>query len=304
MALLNSTLGDLRDLTFALIGREYADTSAQYARINALWNQGAKMAHKKSDWWERYLVVGEPRTVTANRINNTENSFFVNGAGLDAANGLYVNVGTYDNADAYSLVGETAAETYSLRNSNANDWEIVNGVYDDAGATVLYTHGESSGNKPEETGWSTAAGGTAPAPLVTDLSDIEVYLRIHKTKPFLKKGADEYSFYLDRTTAYIQGNVTGDEAFVTYKKRLDVDLATDDAVGEEIPAEFMPYMAHYAAYTWQRSVDQNASENNFSLSLGIVNQVLEDELVKIDNQNLNNTSVSRRYRTNYNSTII
>lgn len=303
MALQTSTLQDLMDLTFALIGREYANTSASYARINALWNQGAKMAYKKTDWWERYLVAGEPRTVTANRINNTENAFFVNGAGLDAANGLYVKVGTYDSADAYSLVGETAAETYSLRNSSANDWEIVNGVYNDAGATVLYTHGESSGNKPDETDWSTAAGGTAPAPLVTDLSDIEVVLRVHKTQPFIDKGSAEYSFYLKNSTIYVQGTVKN-EAFVTYKKRLDVELATDDAVSTEIPAEFMPYMAHYAAYTWQRSVDQNSDEANFGLSLAIVNQVLEDELVKIDKQNLFNTTVARRYRTNYNSTII
>jgi len=303
MALQTSTLQDLMDLTFALIGREYANTSASYARINALWNQGAKMAYKKTDWWERYLVAGEPRTVTSNRINNAENAFFVNGAGLDAANGLYVKVGTYDSADAYSLVGETAAETYSLRNSSANNWEIVNGVYDDAGATVLYTHGASSGTKPDETDWSTAAGGTAPAPLVTDLSDIEVALRVHKTQPFIDKGAAEYSFYLKNSTIYVQGTVKN-EAFVTYKKRLDVELATDDAVGTEIPAEFMPYMAHYAAYTWQRSVEQNSDEANFGLSLAIVNQVLEDELVKIDKQNLFNTTVARRYRTNYNSTII
>ena len=34
MALSNSTVQELRDLTFALIGREYDTTTASYGRIN------------------------------------------------------------------------------------------------------------------------------------------------------------------------------------------------------------------------------------------------------------------------------
>ena len=63
-------------------------------------------------------------------------------------------------------------------------------------------------------------------------------------------------------------------------------------------------MAHYAAYTWQRSVEQNASENNFQLSLALINSVLEDELEKISNQNIANSYIAKSIQTNYNQTII
>ena len=63
MSLQDSTLAELKDLTFALIGREYASTSNSYARINALWNYSAKKAYRASNYWERYLVIGAERTI-------------------------------------------------------------------------------------------------------------------------------------------------------------------------------------------------------------------------------------------------
>lgn len=385
MALQTSTLQDLRDLTFALIGREYADTTASYARINALWNQGAKMAYKKTDWWERYLVVGEPRSVLNNRIENTEDSFLVSRAGDDNANGFYPATGVdEDEHPIYikdgntlsfqltSAMGHLSQHTYEwdgeyFRNTSdyprfiltntvssdeswglynisdsgiapvavtsdvtrfpwdstwttsveffnvpdvyymhrdhddSNHWKIRKNSLSDALDTTLYEDG-SAASAPNGTWDIIKAKG--PAPIVDDLSTIEVLLRLHKTQPFIDKGAAEYTFFAKNSSYFVQGSSVGETAYATYKKRLDVDLATTDDVSTEIPAEFMPYMAHYAAYTWQRSVDQNSDEANFGLSLAIVNQVLEDELVKIDKQNLFNTTVARRYRTNYNSTII
>jgi hypothetical protein len=69
-----------------------------------------------------------------------------------------------------------------------------------------------------------------------------------------------------------------------------------------VPDEYLNYMAHYAAYTWQRSVEQNASENNFALSLGLVNQILEDELAKIEAQGIFNSNVARKFKTYRNYT--
>ena len=85
---------------------------------------------------------------------------------------------------------------------------------------------------------------------------------------------------------------------------MDVDLSTTDADSTTIPEEFMPYMAHLSAYTWQRSVDQNASDTNFTLSLALVNSVLEDELAKISDQNIANSYIVKSVGTNYNQTII
>lgn len=234
MALSNSTLQELGDLTFALIGREYASTSASYARLISLWNYAANKAHRASNYWERYLVIGEERIVSnKNQVPRSES-------------------------------GSGTIDTY-LRIYQNDPQKVRGGEYkfvvNNSGATI-----------------------TGHAGLLT--SD-------------LYESPDGSGFY-------IQPNSSEDDAtvFVTYKKEMDVKLATGDATTKAIPAEFMPYMAHYAAYTWQRSVEQNASENNFQLSLALLNSVLEDELAKISDQNIANSYIVKNVRNNYNQTII
>ena len=296
MSLKNSTFLDLKNLTFALIGREYASDTAQFARLVALWNQGAKRAYRASNYWDRHLVVGEPRSAASGVVESAEESFFVTGAGIPEANGLYVLVGTYDNANAYSLT--TGSTTYSLRNQNANDWEIVQGEYDDENATVLYTHGGSSGDAPDPHGWSTGANGIAPAPSVLSLGNIDTFLRIYKQEPFKGSAVKECDFHVSKGRARVLGTSSNrDTVYVTYKEEYTPEYATNSADDDVVPDEYMNYMAHYAAYTWQRSVEQNASENNFALSLGLVNQILEDELAKIEGQGIFNSNVARKFKT-------
>jgi hypothetical protein len=204
MATSNATFQELKDLTFALIGREYASTSAAFKRLVSLWNQGAKRAYRASNYWERYLVVGEERTVSGSEVSSSEGS----------------------------------------------------------------------------------------------KSNIDTFLRVYKQQPFEGNHVQECDFYVKGGSAKIMGSSSGaSSVFVTYKKPLDVNLSETDELSTELPEEFMPYMAHYAAYTWQRSVEQNASENNFALSLSIVNQVLEDELAKIESQGVFNTNVARKFKT-------
>lgn len=204
MATSNATFQELKDLTFALIGREYTSTSASFKRLVSLWNQGAKRAYRASNYWERYLVVGEERTVSSSEVSSSEGS----------------------------------------------------------------------------------------------KSSIDTFLRVYKQQPFERNHVQECDFYVKGGSAKIMGSSSNaSSVFVTYKKLLDVNLSETDELSTEIPEEFMPYMAHYAAYTWQRSVEQNASENNFALSLSIVNQVLEDELAKIESQGVFNTNVARKFKT-------
>lgn len=233
MALQNSTLKQLRDLTFALIGREYANTSASYGRINSLWNYAAQKAYNATNYWERYLVIGDERKVLdGHRVPQSE----------------------------------------------------------------------------------------------TDKDDIDTFLRIYQSDPNKTRGG-EYKFVVNSNGAtltsdssnlssdlyknpnsasyYEQPSASGDPTvFVTYKKKLDVNIGHQEGGNTEIPAEFMPYMAHLTAYTWQRSVEQNASDSNFTLSLGLVNSILEDELAKISDQNIANSYIVKSVRTNYNQTII
>jgi len=234
MSLQDSTLQELKDLTFALIGREYTTTSASYGRINSLWNYAANKAYRASNYWERYLVIGEERTVSnKNQVPRTQD-------------------------------GSSTIDTY-LKICKNNPQEKRGGEYkfvvNNSGATI-----------------------TGNAGILTS----DLYETPEGSGFYVQPDSSE-----DDTTVY-----------VVYKKVLDVKLTTGDDVSKTIPAEFMPYMAHLTAYTWQRSVDQNASDANFTLSLALVNSVLEDELAKISDQNIANSYIVKNIGTNYNTTII
>jgi len=239
MALQNSTIQELRDLTFALIGREYANTSASYARLISLWNYAANKAHRATNYWERYLVIGDEReVVNKNQISRDE----------DGKDSIDTFLKIYKNNPKKARGGE-----YKF---------VVNAQ----GATL--TGGEGR--------------------IFSELLD-------------LYESQDGDSFYLQPDSSSSSSDPT---VFVTYKKALDLKLGKQQGGNTVIPEEFMAYMAHYAAYTWQRSVEQNASDSNFQLSLALVNSVLEDELAKISDQNIANSYIVKSVRTNYNQTII
>ena len=233
MALTNDTYLNLKDLTFALIGREYAEGTASLNRLKSLWNYAAKKAYNQTNYWERFLVFGEARLIAnGNQVPQSE----VNKDDI----GTYLRI-YKDDPDV-----SRGTEYDFMVNSN--------------GAVI------------------TGAGGIPQGGLYLDPLDNGLYLR---------------------------PNNSGDpvEVFVSYKKAYNPDYGnTGDT--EEIPAELLPYMAHLAAYTWQRSVEQNSNEDNFSLSLALVNSILEDELAKISDQNIANSYLVKKIRTNYNQLII
>jgi len=233
MALTNDTYLNLKDLTFALIGREYAEGTASLNRLKSLWNYAAKKAYNQTNYWERFLVFGEARLIAnGNQVPQSE----VNKDDI----GTYLRI-YKDDPDV-----SRGTEYDFMVNSN--------------GATI------------------TGSGGIPQSGLYLDPLDNGLYL---------------------------QPNNSGDpvEVFVSYKKAYNPDYGNAGDT-EEIPAELLPYMAHLAAYTWQRSVEQNSNEDNFSLSLALVNSILEDELAKISDQNIANSYLVKKIRTNYNQLII
>ena len=388
MSLKNSTFLDLKNLTFALIGREYASDTAQFARLVALWNQGAKRAYRASNYWDRHLVVGEPRTVIQGHVASSEDSFYISDAGKTEVNGLYTYGPEYSNHNSYILNGNSLSfrvseprfggdsrivGTYKLdasyeisnsynrgvwvnqdnpnivfaylngatswviydifagspidliasssyfpwsvtyfgtfvdvpevaynieRNDSNNHWELMQQDADGT-ATVLYKDG--NGNIPSETVWE-IVNAPQPTPDVHDVDNIDTFLRIYKQQPFRGSAVQECDFHVRNGRAYVQGtSANQDTVYVTYKNEYTPAYTTASADGDVVPDEYMNYMAHYAAYTWQRSVEQNASENNFALSLGLVNQILEDELAKIEGQGIFNSNVARKFKTYRNS---
>jgi hypothetical protein len=390
MSVKNSTFLDLKNLTFALIGREYLSATAQFARLVALWNQGAKKAYRASNYWDRHLVVGEPRTVFQGHVASSEDGFYISDAGETEVNGLYTYGPEYDGHNSYILNGNSITfdvteyatipdyvGTYKLdatydslhnhynrgvwvnqTNSNKviaynhhqNRWELVDLVIgsqitgstslepfpwmnssgitgmvfgnapeevyqidrnivnnhwelqkfqSNGEETVLYKDG--NGNIPSETAWE-IVNGVNPTPDVHDLDNIDTFLRIYKQQPFKGSAVQECDFYVRNGRAYVQGtSANQDTVYVTYKNEYTPAYTIGSGDGDEVPDEYMNYMAHYAAYTWQRSVEQNSSENNFALSLGLINQVLEDELAKIEGQGIFNSNVARKFKTYRNS---
>ena len=385
MSIKNSTFLDLKNLTFALIGREYLNTTAQFGRLVALWNQGAKRAYRASHYWDRHLVVGEPRTVLQGHVDSTEDSFHIYDAGETEANGLYqygpeynghnsyiLNgnslsfsitdtirdpriVGTYkldasyqisnsfnrgvwvnqdnpnivftsDTAQASWRVYDIAADSeidaegstayfpwnspnfayfgtfvdypsvaYNIeRNASNNHWELMQ---QDANGTATVLYKDGNGNIPSQTSWE-IVNGVNPIPDVHDVDNIDTFLRIYKQQPFEGSSVQEVDFHVRNGRAYIKGTSANEDiVYITYKNEYTPAYTTTSADGDEVPDEYLNYMAHYAAYTWQRSVEQNASENNFALSLGLVNQILEDELAKIEGQGIFNSNVARKFKT-------
>jgi hypothetical protein len=330
MALQNDTFGELKNLTFALIGREYADTTASFGRLKSLWNYAAKKAYRQSNWWERFLVIGEQRAIVNNNlIEQTEDSYTVSGSGTASVDGTYYRNGLsaqglpkYTKYDSGGNAEYNIVDNPITTEPSGTVWVIENVTT----ASVVYSYsGPPAYLTPPLTGW-TVSTGTAPAPTLSRTEAIDTFLRIHKADPLVRR-ADEYKFVVNKNGAYLSGRSgvpqsglylnsesgyyimpTSTEypiknVFVTYKKAFDPNYG-NAGDSEEIPAELLPYMAHYAAYTWQRSVEQNASENNFSLSLGLVNSILEDQLAKITDQNIFNSYIAKNIRTGYNQLIV
>tara|TARA_R110002167_G_scaffold136225_1_gene322867 strand:- start:329 stop:1033 length:705 start_codon:yes stop_codon:yes gene_type:complete len=234
MALQNDTFVDLKNLTFALIGREYADTTASFGRLKALWNYAAKKAYRQTNYWERFLVVGDERTV----VNGNE-------VPRDATD--------KDSIDTYLRI--------YANNPNTTRGPIYPFIVKGSGATLTGNANNSPSN----------------GLYVSESTD---------------------GFYLQP-----DNGSTDTKIFATYKKAYNPDYGNAGDT-EEIPAELLPYMAHLAAYTWQRSVAQNSDEANFSLSLALVNSILEDEMAKISDQGIANSYLVKNIKTNYNQLII
>lgn len=306
MALQNDTFVDLKNLTFALIGREYADTTASFGRLKALWNYAAKKAYRQTNYWERFLVFGEARPIAnGNTVQQSLDAYNVSGAGTTEANGLYVRNGNSSTGQAaytmYDADGTTALyNLWGIYADGAYDWSISSTAID-AGPIVKLYQITINSQTPPASGWTTSTG-TAPAPTLSDSIDIDTYLRIYLSDPKVSRGA-ELDFMVNSSGALISGakDLTG--VFVSYKKAYDPDYGNAGDT-EAIPSELLPYMAHLAAYTWQRSVEQNSDEANFSLSLALVNSILEDELAKISDQNIANSYLVKNIQTNYNQLII
>jgi len=134
---------DLLPLIKAMCGVEFS--SIELPRIKAMINSRAKRAYRASDYWPRFLVVGEARTVTGGVVPFTE-------AGLDSID-TFLQV---HRTQPYQTASAQQIEFY-VQNGGAT---LIDGNLDLSSAYVTYkkqltdTYGDGSSgtvvNVPDE----------------------------------------------------------------------------------------------------------------------------------------------------------
>ena len=272
----------------ALCMKDFSDKDE--ARIATIGNLAAKRAQKESQWWERLLVASEPRTATRGRVNATEDSFYVFGSGTEDANDLYVRNGTVNGKAAYTKY-ETDGTTalYDIEWDNSTDWQIL-----DADNVVIYEITNSS-TTPPTSGW-VAVTGEDPAPLLNQLADIDTFMLISSTDTIRDSTSRPIRFYVDSSGANLRSNAAPEVVWVTYKK-VNPDIYGDGNSGtvSDIPSEWFNYMTLYAAYMYQSSQRQNNPNAGYTLALREVENSLQDELIRLEDQHITDNLAKNIY---------
>jgi len=203
------TYSDLFDLVQALCGVVFA--TIETPRIRALINRRAKKAYRATNYWTRFLKIGEGRYLSAPPVNATS---------LVANTGYFIeSIGTTD----FTLIGATAnsvGQYFVATTSGTGD-----GTARPALSYVPYS----------EDGKST----------------IDTFLRIQKDQPYLSASVQDYEFMVDGNGATIVcGNLNPPQAWVTYKASFDVLYGSGSEESLLIPDEWFEYLAHgtYADY--------------------------------------------------------
>jgi hypothetical protein len=294
------TYGDLFKLASALIGTGGQLSDGEQDQLSHFINRRFSEIFNASPSWPRYVVVGEPRTVTPDQtIQTSEDSFYVYGAGTTEANGLYVRNGDSPNSlPAYTLYDSDGITVlYNIWSDGGPllGWYITSTAIGNGG-DVLYSQFTSQQGVPES-GWARVGNGVSPAPYVRDLSNIGEFVRIHRTRPLLNRSALEYEFYVSALGAHILNQVSTTEgtAWATYKKEFTPFTVTSDYYNStvEVPGEFFNFISHAVYADFLRV--QNKQEEALAEEQA-AQTFLALELEKIDIRSNNNT-INHKFST-------
>ena len=197
------TYSDLLLLIQALCGVAFA--TIELPRIQALVNRRAKRAYRATNYWTRFLKVGEGRYMSDVPVVATL---------LVANTGYFIDsVGTTD----FTLIGATSNSVGQYFVATAA------GTGDGTARPALsYVPYSESGK-----------------------SEIDTFLRIQKDQPYLTSSVQDYEFVVDALGATIVcGNLNPSQAWVTYKAANDVSYGTGETDTTAIPDEWFEYLAH------------------------------------------------------------
>lgn len=302
MPLPTRTYETVRRLAEAKLGGMTIDGNRK-ERFDAIINAAARNAFDAYNYWPRFLVYAEPRTIARDYIAFGENSYSVYGAGTDAVNGLYVENGTADTVAAFTLYGTsgTSAE-FDLERSTT--WQILAGADNEAFAenTLIYSN-TSTADTPPLTGWVVETAGTALSPILVDLADMGTVLDVNVGgEPFGYLWDDNKKYFVDSTGVRMLNNVNNKTiAYVTYKKELDVVYGDGtEGTTSDIPNEWSEYMARYAAQAISAS-ELSGSELQGTVGMREVERAYDDMLWREESQNPEE-SIQRRVMTHLSTT--
>jgi len=204
------TYAELFSLIQSLCGVVFA--SIETPRIKALINRRALRAYRATNYWPRFLKIGEPRYFSSDPV---------------AATAIVAGVSYF-----IDTVGDT---NFVSIGADSNDV----GVY-----FVATAAGTGTGTARPALGYIPFAE--------TGKDTIDTFLRVHRQQPYVVASVQEYDMMITATGAtIITGNLNPATAFVTYKAQLN-DTYGDNLETEvqAIPAEWYQYLAHgtYADY--------------------------------------------------------
>lgn len=297
MSLSTDTYENLIIQVESLVGDSLSPT--ELARVNANINLAARRAYRETSWWERFLVVSEPRTLARGVIDFSEDSYYVYGAGNQDVNGLYIRNGSENSVSKYTKYDtDKTTVLYNIR-YDSSDWVISDNL-----DTVLYFI-TSAATTPPETGWTESAT-PAEAPRLQLLKEIDTCLLVTAENILENGNYNPLDFHSSaRGITLSNPTVTDRIVYVTYKSVFtDIYGCGTNGTVESIPSEWFNYMALYAARQQQISQRQANSSPMAIIAAREVGEAMQDELMKIEEQNISNT-IARRVQTHqtYNSQL-
>ena len=305
------TYAELFALIQALCGVVFA--SIETPRIKALINRRALRAYRATNYWPRFLKIGEERGLFADPVSATTT--------VSGSSYIINTIGTTD----YSLIGATPSAEFTGQITASTTTLTVTAVTSGTISIGQYITGSGLTSGGQITGFLTGSGGvgtytisTANAILTsrtfksfttgvnfiatgtgsgtgtvsqvldyipytqTGLSSIDTFLRVHKQAPYVTASVQEYDIMVTANGAtLVCGNTPPSEAFVTYKAQLTDTYGDGSGETTAIPAEWFQYLAHgtYADYLRAEGQQEKAA-----LADQEAEGLLQDELIRIDEQ--------------------
>lgn len=242
----NVTYTSIYNRVKALCGIPSPDANAQ-TQITEYINRRARLAYEATDFWPRWLVVGELRNYQSTTVNAT------------------------------ALV---VGYTYTILTVGTTNWTLVGAPSSTVGVQFVATAVGTG------TGTATLNSNIIPF-TQAGKSTIDKFIRIHKsTQPFYLNSSMEYEFYVTNAGAAIVGDSSSSTAaaYVTYKMDWDGPYTTGST---DIPEEWQEYISHGAYADWLRAdgknevaiAEENVAQNLLDAELSSVDIVRSSGVV-------------------------